>query len=53
MNSLSKMDLDELHSVQNNLKKKIKATNHLIESKSRQSSFRSSSHQKDKNLESH
>ena len=43
MNTLEKMDLDELHSLQGDLKKKIQTTNQLIESKSRASSFRSSS----------
>ncbi len=36
-----KMDLDELHSVQEELKKRMQTTNQLIESRSRSNSVRS------------
>ena len=38
-----KMDLDELHSVQEELKRKMQTTNQLIESRSRSNSVRSNS----------
>lgn len=41
--NFEKMDLDDLYSVQEELKKKIKTTNQLIESRSRSNSVRSTS----------
>ena len=43
------MDLDDLYSVQEELKKKIQATNQLIESRSRSNSVRSASNGKNHN----
>ena len=41
-NEFERMDLDELQSMQEDLKRKIQTTNQLIESKSRSNSYRSS-----------
>ena len=40
-NAFEKMDLDELHSIQEDLKRKMQTTNQLIESRSRSNSVRS------------
>ena len=37
-----KMDLEDLHSIQEDLKRKMQTTNQLIESRSRSNSYRSS-----------
>ena len=49
-NEFERMDLDELQSMQEDLKRKIQTTNQLIESKSRSNSYRSSTSDPANNL---